>query len=283
MDSSPKSVREGEGRTAALALMKAHDIRQIPVLDSSGRPVGMETYTRHLGLGASNNWAVIMAGGIGARLAPLTDTMPKPLIAVGGKPVLEIIINNLRDQGIEKIFISVKYRAQMIEDHFGDGSDFQVSIEYLRETERRGTAGALSLLPSRPNEPIIVMNGDLLTSIDFASLLGFHTQHQAPATMCVRSHSVEVPFGVAEIDGHNLVGLVEKPIKQYFINAGIYALSPEAIDYVPSAGYYDMTMLFDRLIELKKDPAVFPIREYWRDIGHLQDLEKAREEFSENF
>ena len=263
--------------------MKAHDIKQIPVLDSAGRPVGMETYTRHLGLGIRKTWAVIMAGGVGARLAPLTDTMPKPLIAIGGKPVLEIIINNLRDQGIEKIFISVKYRAQMIEDHFGDGSDLQVSIECLRETERRGTAGALSLLPSRPSEPIVVMNGDLLTSIDSKSLLDFHTEHQAAATMCVRSHSVEVPYGVAEIEGHNLVGLVEKPIKQYCINAGIYALSPEAIDYVPSAGYYDIMMLFDRLIELKKDPTVFPIREYWRDSGQLQHLEKAREEYLENF
>lgn len=138
MDANPKSVRDGEGRAAALTLMKVHDIKQIPVLDSEGRPVGMETYTRHLGLGVRKTWAVIMTGGVSARLAPLTDTMPKPLIANGGKPVPEIIINNRRDQGIEKIFISVKYPAQMIEDHFGDGSDLQVSIEYLRETERRG-------------------------------------------------------------------------------------------------------------------------------------------------
>jgi NDP-sugar pyrophosphorylase family protein len=171
----------------------------------------------------------------------------------------------------------------MIEEYFADGAKWGVEIQYLREKCRLGTAGALSLLPEKPTQPVFVMNGDLLTKINFQQLLNFHTEHNACATMCVREYNIQVPYGVVELDKHKLVGIAEKPLKQFFVNAGVYVLEPEIIDMVPQDTFFDMPTLFETLIAKRFEIAVFPIREYWLDIGRIGDFEQANGEFFEVF
>ncbi len=171
----------------------------------------------------------------------------------------------------------------MIEHYFGDGSQWGVEIRYLREKEQLGTAGALSLLPEIPTNPLLIMNGDLLTKVNFAHLLDFHKEHQADATMCVREYKLQVPYGVVQLDKHRLTGIVEKPVQQFFVSAGVYVLEPEVLHFIPNDKLYDMPTLFDELISNKKETAVFPVREYWLDIGRMGDFEKANGEFAEVF
>ncbi len=185
-------------------------------------------------------------------------------------------------QGFTNFCVSVNYKSEMIMDHFGDGSKLGVKIEYLREDQRLGTAGALSLLPGRPDKPILVMNGDVLTSVNFNQLLAFHDDHLAAATMCVREHDVKIPYGVAEIDGHLLTSMAEKPVYSFFINAGIYSIDPKAIDEVPSDQFFDMPDLLDILVQKGEEVAVFPLREYWIDVGRDVDLEKAERDHSQS-
>jgi NDP-sugar pyrophosphorylase family protein len=224
-----------------------------------------------------------MAGGLVNRLRPLTDECPKPMLKVGNKPLLETIVENFIEYGFHRFYISVNYMADVVESYFGDGSRWGVDIEYLHEEHRLGTAGALSLLPETPTEAILVMNGDLLTKVNFKQLLDFHYGHQAQATMCVREYDFQVPYGVVKIDGQRITSIDEKPIQRFFVNAGIYVLEPEALDLISSNIFFDMTTLFEKLIELKKEPAVFPIREYWLDIGHLADYNRANGEYRDIF
>lgn len=274
----PMVIANSDGRARALALIKRFGVNQIPVMDDEGHVVGLETLFEHSSKEADDVTVVIMAGGLGSRLAPLTDTLPKPLIKVGDKPILETIVEKLAAHGFSDLYMCVNYKAEMIEGHFGDGANWDVNIAYIKEEERRGTAGALALLPERPKGPVVVLNGDLLTSVDFNALLEFHRMNGAPATMCVREYTVQVPYGVAELEGHHLAGLSEKPEHRFFINAGIYVLGPEAMDKVPASGFFDMTTLFEQLLETTPRPTVFPIREYWLDIGRIDDLERARRE-----
>jgi NDP-sugar pyrophosphorylase family protein len=224
-----------------------------------------------------------MAGGLGKRLGSLTQSCPKPLLKIGGTPILEIIVNRLAEQGFRKLFISVNYRGEMIEDHFGDGARWTADIQYLREPERLGTAGALSLLPERPPQPFVVMNGDLLTKLNLKHLLDFHREHRAKATMCVREYQFQVPFGVVQADEHRLLGIDEKPTHRFLVNAGIYALDPDVLDLVPKNQMFDMPHLFEKLVATGHETMAFPIREYWMDIGRMDDLEQAASEYCEIF
>jgi NDP-sugar pyrophosphorylase family protein len=224
-----------------------------------------------------------MAGGLGTRLRPLTENTPKPLLPVGGRPLLETIVENFANQGFQKIFLSVNYKAEMFEQHFGDGSRFGVQIEYIHESDRMGTAGALTMLPSRPENPLIVMNADLLTTLDFRQFLEFHRAHRAKATMGVREYAFQVPYGVVEADGERLVSISEKPVHQFFVSAGMYILEPEVLDRIPAGCFFDMPTLFQSMLDEKVDAAVFPVREYWLDIGRLDDLERAQVEFGKFF
>jgi NDP-sugar pyrophosphorylase family protein len=224
-----------------------------------------------------------MAGGLGKRLRPLTETIPKPMLEVGGRPLLEQIIAGFADQGFWRITISVNYRREMVQDYFGDGSKFGVEIDYVEETRRMGTAGALSLLPERPEGPFIVMNGDLLVSLRFDQLLEFHRRLDAAGTMVVREYSHQVPYGVVRADGDLMTGIEEKPVARYFVNGGIYVLSPEALDRVRPDHPLDMPSLLTEITEGGGRVAVFPLRDYWRDIGHMDDLEAARSEFGSVF
>lgn len=283
MNVQPLTARPEQGRDAVLRLMRDREIHQIPVVDAVGRVVGLETLDDLIHQDALDIWVVLMAGGLGTRLRPLTDSIPKPLLPVGGRPLLETIIENFAMQGFRRIFLSVNYKAEMFENHFGDGSSLGVQIEYVHEQDRMGTAGALALLPERPENPLIVMNGDLLTTVNFRQFLGFHREHRARATMGVREYSFQVPYGVVETDHQRLVAISEKPVHHFFVSAGMYVLEPDVLDLIPHGEPYDMPKLFESIISQGGEASVFPVREYWLDIGRLDDLERAQNEFGKLF
>lgn len=265
-------------------LMREKGLLQIPVLDYERRLVDIKFLADIMAAPARENWVVLMAGGEGKRLMPLTQNTPKPLLHVGGRPLLENILNSFINFGFQNFFISVNYLAGKIIDYFGDGSRYGANIAYLKETEKLGTAGALSLLPEEPAQPVLVMNGDVLTKLNFAAMLDFHKLNNASATMGVREYNWEVPYGVIKTEGNRLTAIVEKPVQQYFVNAGVYVLSPEAIAAVPdNAGQFDMPSLFEDLMQRGMGTAAYPIREYWLDIGQPQDLERATLEYEKLF
>ncbi|WP_438810775.1 nucleotidyltransferase family protein [Pseudomonas laurentiana] len=220
-----------------------------------------------------------MAGGLGERLRPLTENCPKPMLMIAGKPILECILESFIEQGFRNFFLSVNYLASVVRDHFGDGSKWGVNICYLQEHKRLGTAGALSLLPERPQDPILVMNGDLLTHARFDNLVQFHDEHDSLATMTVREYDFQVPYGVVRMDGAAIESIDEKPVHRFFVNAGIYAISPAALDLIPPETFYDMPTLFEDLIKARKSTAAFPLREYWLDIGQIEEFERAQHEW----
>jgi dTDP-glucose pyrophosphorylase len=279
MNVAPHTTTLQDSKETTLSLMKRIGQRHIPKVDSENRVIGIEVMEDLLKPKFYDNWVVLMAGGIGSRLKPLTDNCPKPLLKIGNKSVLEIIIENFKESGFLNFLISVNYKAEMIKEYFSDGSDRGVNIQYIHETERLGTAGALSLLPEVPAKPIFVMNGDLLTKVDFQYLLDFHLQHQVKATMCVRKYDFQVPYGVVNIDQQRVVSIDEKPVHQFFVNAGIYVLDPAALTNVPSQTFFDMPQLFERLIAQNEETLVFPIHEYWLDIGKMEDFRKANLEY----
>ncbi|GAK44775.1 putative mannose-1-phosphate guanyltransferase [Tepidicaulis marinus] len=283
MKENPITAGPEIDRATVLKWMKQFGIAQVPVVDHGGHIVGLETLNQLVRQQDSGNWVVIMAGGLGTRLRPLTEDLPKPLIPVGGKPVLEGIIERLAEQGFKRLFLSVNYQSEKVEDYFKDGSKWGVEITYLEENKRLGTAGALHLLPERPVEPFLVMNADLMTDIDFRRLIDFHNEQEADATMGVRDYRLQVPYGVIDTRGHRITGIVEKPVQSYFVNGGIYALSPSVLSYVPEDEMYDMPELFEALIKDGGLAAAFPIHEYWIDIGRFEDLDKAQEEYGAVF
>lgn len=277
----PITVNVNEDAYTIQRIMMDRSVNQIPLLDDHGRVVSLELLKEYLKVSKYDNLVVIMAGGMGTRLKPLTESCPKPLLRIGGKPILEIILESFKSQGFTKFFIAVNYRSEMIEDYFGNGTLLGLEIKYLREQSMLGTAGALRLLQETPSKPMIVMNGDLLTKVNFRHLLDYHAEFNAKATICVREYDVEVPFGIVEVQDNRLVALQEKPIQKFFVNAGIYVINPEIIDTIPSGVNYDMTTLFEQLVSRKELPAVFPIREYWLDIGQIDDYRRAMEDFNQ--
>ncbi|MFA4133386.1 MULTISPECIES: nucleotidyltransferase family protein [unclassified Brevibacillus] len=283
MNSYPTVASPYDSRENILALMKVRQLYQIPVVDEEGRVIHVEMLNDLLRPELKDNWVVLMAGGLGTRLHPLTYDCPKPLLEVGNKPLLETILLNFIDQGFHRFFISINYKAEMIKDYFGDGSRWNVEIRYLHEDQSLGTAGALSLLPEKPAQPIFVMNGDLLTKVNFEQMLDFHITHQAKGTMCVREYDYQIPYGVVNLDKHRLLGIEEKPLQRYFVNAGIYVLDPTVIELIPENNFFDMPSLFEKLMKQQEETIAFPIREYWLDIGRISDFERANVEFAEVF
>jgi dTDP-glucose pyrophosphorylase len=277
LNNNPLVVRQDEDPATVYASMKARSLRSLPILDQEGHIVDVLTLDEIPDHHPRNNPVVLMAGGLGMRLRPLTNDTPKPMLSVGQKPVLESIVENLSDQGFYNFYLAVNYLAEKIESHFEFGRDRKVEIQYLREKDRMGTAGALSLLPEKPNEPILVVNGDIVTNVDYKAILAFHREHQAVATMCVREHLYQVPYGVVNVDKTHIRGLEEKPTQRYLINAGIYVLNPDVLDLLDPSGAIDMTDLFEMLIDQEQTVVAFPIREYWTDIGQFEDLQKAND------
>jgi dTDP-glucose pyrophosphorylase len=270
-------------REEIIALMKKNDLKHMPIVDENGAVVDLKVIKDFIDEQKKDNWVVIMAGGLGSRLMPLTDDCPKPLLEVGGKPMLETVLKNFVGFGFRYFFISVNYKSEMIEDFCGDGRKWGVEIQYLREQKKMGTAGALSLLPVKPEKPLIVINADVLTNVNIHQLLDFHNEHKAAATMCVQDYHFEVPYGVIKINQQHIISLDEKPVQRFFVNAGIYVLSPEALDFIHKGKSYDMTGLFQDLIKSGHEAIAFPVREYWLDIGRFDDYEKANTEYHELF
>lgn len=283
MNPDPTVAMVDEGRESILAVMQRTELHHLPLVDEHHRVMGLETLDDLIQPRVRDNWVVLMAGGLGNRLRPLTDECPKPMLKVGNKPLLETILENFIEYGFHRFYISVNYMADVVKSYFGDGSRWGVDICYLHEDQRLGTAGALSLLPKKPVEALLIMNGDLLTKVNFKQLLDFHFGHHAQATMCVREYDFQVPYGVVKIDEHRITRIDEKPIQRFFVNAGIYVLEPEALGLISPNTYFDMPTLFEKLIELKKETVVFPIREYWLDIGYLADYNRANGEYRDIF
>ena len=266
-------------RAAILNLMREKRIHQMPLLDELGRVVDVLTVDDMIGALQKPNAVVIMAGGLGARLHPLTQDTPKPMLKVGGKPILETIIQSFVDQGFINFFVSINYKAEMISEYFGDGSKFGVTITYLNEKTRLGTAGGLSLLPKNIHAPVIVMNGDLLTRISVDALLDFHEREDAVATMVVREDHYQIPYGVVQVDGTQIIGVEEKPTQRNLVNAGIYVISKLGLENIPKDTFYDMPTHFAKLSADGHRTAAFPLHEYWVDIGRLDELERAQREW----
>jgi dTDP-glucose pyrophosphorylase len=277
------ALSPGASPAEILSLMQSKEVRQIPVLDENGRVIALKILGDLIKPLPRENWVVLMAGGQGTRLRPFTETCPKPLLKVGNKPIIETILENFIAYDFHKFYISVNYKAEMIEAYLGNGSRWGITVEYLREAERLGTAGALGLLPEKPAQAVIVMNGDVLSNVNLQHLLDFHQSQEAKASMCVWDYHVKVPYGVIKTDQHRLIGIDEKPVKRFFVNAGIYVLEPEVLDFIPKNTHWDMTDLFALLIRQGYETAAFPIREYWMDIGRLDDFEQANGEYHQIF
>lgn len=263
-----------------LNLLKEKKLRQLPIIDHSNKLVNIIFSDELNATQYKTNFVVLMAGGLGTRLRPLTENTPKPMLNVGSKPILETIIEGFKSHGFVNFIICVNYKKEVIQNYFQDGTAFGVNIEYIEEEKRMGTAGALSLLKHKPMEPFFVMNADLLTQVNFEQLLHFHEENNSVATMCVRDYEHQVPFGVIETNGQNLVSIKEKPVHKSFVNAGIYTLNPEVLDIIPKDQFFDMPDLFKKLIEQEENTTAFPVREYWLDIGRITDYEKANAEIS---
>jgi len=283
MKTNPTIARQGDAKESILVTMKLTGHRHIPILDEKNHVVEVAFLEDLIQTEALENWVILMAGGLGTRLRPLTENCPKPLLQIGNKPILQTILENCRDHGLKKFYISINYKAEMVKEHFGDGSRWGVTIKYIEEQKRMGTAGALSLLDEKPDSPVLVMNGDLLTKVNFQNLLDFHKEHNAQATMCVREYHFQIPYGVVEINGQRITSIIEKPSQRFLVNAGIYVLQPETLGLIPADTFFDMPDLFKWLIERGLTAAAFPIREYWVDIGQLPDLEQARGDYKEIF
>ena len=269
------SVGPEEDRAAVLDIMKALGVRHVPIIDRKKRLIGIHFLQELIGKVSKPNIAVIMAGGKGIRLRPLTEYCPKPMIPVAGRPILERLVLQLVGHGIQQIYISINYLGNMIEEHFGDGSSFGCTIEYLREKEALGTGGSLALLPERLEHPLIVMNGDLVTQVNITKLLDFHEQEHVEATIVSRPYQVEIPFGVITKEGNRLVQIQEKPPANYLINAGVYVLNPVVLKLIPRDREFPITNLFDLLLKKKSLVGVYMLQEEWIDIGRHDELHKA--------
>lgn len=287
MNSSPITAEITYSDGFLKDLMRSGNVTALPLVDEIGRFVRLihlmdliKETKDNVGSSLEFSFAVIMAGGEGTRLRPFTENTPKPMVDVGGVPILARQIKRLVDVGIHRIYISVNYLGHVIEEYFGDGHDYGVEIRYLREHEKLGTAGALSLLPEKPNSPIIVMNGDILTTFNFDSFYTYHEEHGVMVTVAAIDHRVNIPYGVIRTSGQFVSELVEKPSERFLCNAGIYAISPEVLSLIPSGKFRNMTDLIGSCLEKKIPVAVFPIHEYWSDIGTPDDLEKARVHFA---
>lgn len=273
-------VPPGLGRDTVLQLMTANKIQQIPIVDDDQRVVGLHLWDEVTTPTARSNLMVIMAGGKGTRLMPHTENCPKPLVPVAGKPMLEHIIERAKSEGFNHFVLAIHYLGHMIEDYFGKGDDLGVTIEYLREPAPLGTAGALSLLNPRPDTPFLVTNGDVITDIRYGELLDFHSRYAAAATMAVRLHEWQHPFGVVQTAGIDIVGFEEKPVARSHINAGVYALAPDALSSLLAGAPCDMPALFERLQSKAMRTVAYPMHEPWLDVGRPDDLKFAADSIS---
>ena len=269
------SVSPAMSRNEVLDIMQARSIKQIPVVDENKKVMGLHMIHELLGRVKRPNWGVIMVGGKGKRLRPLTEEIPKPMIKVAGRPILERLVLHLVSYGIQRIFLAVNYMADVIEDYFGDGSRYGCTVLYLRESKPMGSSGALSLLPKTLEHPLVLINGDLVVDVNLSAMLDYHSQNEFYATIGVYPYSHEVPYGcINEKDGR-VKSINEKPIVRKLVNAGVYVLSPEAVASVPHETFFPITNLVEKALEKKLPCGAFTIEKEWIDIGRPQELKKA--------
>jgi dTDP-glucose pyrophosphorylase/predicted transcriptional regulator len=285
MTKNPKSMPDGATKKQILKQMEKASVQQMPLLDSMGKVVNLFTYKQLTSHESYENIVFINAGGYGKRLLPLTENLPKPLLTVGNKPILENIIENFRSNGFRNFYISVNYKGEMIKDYFGNGSKWDVKITYLTETSPLGTAGSLAFLKEKTQLPVLVCNGDLLTNVDYDGLLNYHNRSGCAATMCVREYQMQIQYGVVEIENGKMTSLIEKPVQKFFISAGIYVLSPKSLEHLTIDQPMDMP---DLLLKINAQVAsggvsTFPIYEYWLDIGHIDDFNRAQSEIPKSW
>jgi dTDP-glucose pyrophosphorylase len=271
---APVTAAVGTDSEALLQLMREHGVRQVPLVDQKSRVMGLVTLDELVPQGPLPLRAVVMAGGYGTRLRPLTDEVPKPMLPVGNRPLLEMTIQQLRDAGLTHVSLITHYKGKMINEHFGDGSQFGLKITCIQEGEPMGTAGALSML-EQSDAPMLVINGDILTRVDYRAMLQFHQEHQADMTVGVRLYELSVPYGVMQTRGVEVTGISEKPIVRHLINAGLYVLNPDVMRLIPKGQPFDMPELISLLLSCGRHVVSFPIREYWLDIGKVEDYQQA--------
>ncbi|HKC64011.1 MAG TPA: nucleotidyltransferase family protein [Pyrinomonadaceae bacterium] len=273
----PTTALRGTDNATLLQLMQEREVHQIPLVDEGDHVVGLVTLDDLLPNQVLPLQAVIMAGGYGTRLRPLTEELPKPMLPVGDRPLMELIISQLRRTGITRVNVATHYLPEKIKDYFGDGRDFGIELSYVTEDRPLGTAGALGLMET-PENPVLIINGDILTRVNFKAMLEFHRENEAALTVAVRKYDVNVPYGVIESDGARVRALQEKPLLSFLVNAGIYLLEPSAHRYIPNDQHSNMTDLIERLINEGHKVVSFPIMEYWLDIGNNVDYERAQKD-----
>lgn len=283
MTREPVTVPPGMKPSAIDRLLYERDLYQVPVVDERGVIVGLALHGKLLPRDRRDTEVFLMVGGLGTRLGNLTKRIPKPMLRVGDKPILEIILDGLLAQGFHRFRLAVNHRAETIERYFGDGRKWGAEIAYLREPARLGTCGALGLAEVAPSEPFLVMNGDVLAKVRYGDLLDFHRAHGGAATMAVREYGVQVPFGVARLDGDRVQALVEKPTERYLVNAGIYALDPVCLDLIPAGARFDMPNLLNLVLERDMGVFGYPIDGYWIDVGRTDDLLQAHADYEEHW
>ncbi|MEA2479175.1 MAG: hypothetical protein QOJ07_1097 [Thermoleophilaceae bacterium] len=282
----PVTAPLGTPREELLALMTERAVAQVPLIEDGCvtdlaiiRNLLQDTAGR-----TDDHKVVVMAGGEGRRLRPLTEDVPKPMLTVGDRPLLETVLGQVRESGFHRVLLAVGYRADVIEDHFGDGTGFGLDIDYIREEQPLGSAGALQLVREQLDEPFIVMNADLLTNVNLGALLRYHHEESNVVTIGVRQYVLQVPYGVVDMDGGEVTGLREKPEVSYFVNAGLYAVSPEAVQLLPAElSQFHMTDLVDAALAARQRVGSFPVREYWLDIGQLADYDRAHDDHATYF
>ena len=272
---SPITASADADQATLLGILRQHRIRHLPILDQEQRLAGLVTIDEFVPKEPLALQALIMAGGLGNRMRPLTDTLPKPMLPMGDRPLMEIIIQQLRSAGIERINVAVHHESEKITGHFGDGKDFDVSITYVTEDRPLGTAGALGLM-ELPTETMLVMNGDILTQVDFQAMVAFHREYHADLTVAVQRHEVQVPYGVLECEGTTVKSITEKPVINFFLNAGMYLLEPSVYGFIPPGEHYDMTDLIQRLLDEGRSVLAFPLLELWIDIGDPDEYQRAQ-------
>ncbi len=282
LEPNPQAVTASVDTDSAELLHKMQErhIRQIPLLDDKGRVADIITLSELLPTHSQELRAVIMAGGFGTRLRPLTDTTPKSMLPIAGRPIMEWIVEKLRNAGIRQVKVATHFMPEKIKDYFGDGQSFGVEMEYVNEDRPLGTGGALGLM-AQPAEPFLVINGDVLTEIDFQKMLDFHQEQEAEMTVAINLHQVEIPYGVIDCTGPLVTRLREKPRMNLLVNAGIYLLQPTVYQHIPHDTYFNMTDLIQWLLDAGRRVVGFPIREYWMDIGQHPDYSQAQKDFTD--
>ncbi|NVK29851.1 MAG: CBS domain-containing protein [Gammaproteobacteria bacterium] len=277
MNNTPKTALSDWTKFQIIAMMDKYDLLHMPIVSEDGQLKGLVSFQEALRKQRLENPVFIMAGGFGKRLRPLTNDCPKPMLKIGSKPILEHILNNFIEEGFYRFFISTHYLPEIIRDYFGDGEKWGVSIRYVHEDEPLGTGGALGLLPHHDiNQPMFMINGDLLTSLSLRSFLEFHERQKGVATMCVREYQHQIPFGVVTSEGSKIKSMIEKPVHRFFVNAGIYLLEPALVRSCLPGTKVDMPTLLERQIHDGKVVNMFPIHEDWLDIGRIDDFSKAQ-------